>query len=127
MESSAVDLKKYFFKNIFSNKIALFLFYNFFIFYANIHIILFTPLKNSFISTSSIDKYFFNANWLEREVSEMYGIFFFLKKDNRKLLLDYSKNENPLLKDYPCEGVTDVFYNFFDLQINYIQNEVIEL
>jgi NADH:ubiquinone oxidoreductase subunit C len=57
----------------------------------------------------------------------MYGFFFFNKKDSRKLLLDYSKKEYPLLKDFPCEGYSDIYYNFFDFQINYIQNEVVEL
>jgi NADH:ubiquinone oxidoreductase subunit C len=57
----------------------------------------------------------------------MYGINFIFKKDFRKLLLDYSKNENPMLKDFPCEGISDVYYNFFESQINYVQNEVVEL
>lgn len=43
----------------------------------------------------SIDKIFFNANWLERETSEMYGVLYYFKADIRKLLLDYSKIEHP--------------------------------
>jgi NADH:ubiquinone oxidoreductase subunit C len=34
----------------------------------------------------------------------MYGINFKNKSDNRSLLLDYSRNENPMLKDFPTEG-----------------------
>lgn len=75
----------------------------------------------------SIDKIFKNANWLERETSEMYGVLFYWKNDARKLLLDYSKMENPMLKDFPCEGLQDVFYNFFENQVVVQKNEVVEL
>jgi NADH:ubiquinone oxidoreductase subunit C len=57
----------------------------------------------------------------------MYGFFFSLKKDGRKLLLDYSKIENPLIKDFPSEGFYNVFYNFFFNQVTTIKNEVVEL
>ncbi len=75
----------------------------------------------------SVDKIFLNANWLERETSEMYGILFYWKNDLRKLLLDYSKIENPLLKDFPSEGITDVFFSFFENQVVLHKNEVVEL
>jgi NADH-quinone oxidoreductase subunit C len=76
---------------------------------------------------NSIDKIFKNANWLEREVAEMYGIHYTNKKDCRPLLLDYSKNENPLLKDFPTEGEYDIYYNFFENKLTYIKNEFVEL
>ncbi len=57
----------------------------------------------------------------------MYGLYFFNKKDSRKLLLDYSKKENPLLKEFPCEGTSEIFYNFFDFQINFFNNQIVEL
>ena len=47
----------------------------------------------------------------------MFKVSFFNKVDTRRLLLDYSKQENPLLKDYPVEGFNDVFYSFFDDQV----------
>lgn len=75
----------------------------------------------------SMQSYYANANWLERETSEMYGLFFSSKQDTRKLLLDYSKIENPMLKHFPSEGLTDVFYNFFYQQVITSKNEVIEL
>ena len=75
----------------------------------------------------SIDKIYKNANWLERETSEMYGILYYNKNDTRKLLLDYSKIENPLLKDFPSEGLQDVFFNFFENQVTISKNEIIEL
>ena len=57
----------------------------------------------------------------------MFNISYSLKIDTRRLLLDYSKHENPLLKDYPVEGFNDVFYNFFEDQVVYNNQNVVEL
>ena len=78
-------------------------------------------------SLPSIDKVYKNANWIERESSEMFGINYTNKKDVRKLLTDYTNFENPLLKSYPTEGFFDVFYNFFDDQVVLTNNSVVEL
>ena len=45
----------------------------------------------------------------------------------RKLLLDYSKIENPMLKDFSSEGIQDVFYNFFENQVTINKSEIVEL
>lgn len=78
-------------------------------------------------SCYSVDDIFVNAGWLERELSEMYGVFFFEKKDHRKLLLDYSKSEFPMLKDFSTEGLTECFYDFFEEQVVTHATEVVEL
>lgn len=57
----------------------------------------------------------------------MYQIKFNFKRDSRPLLLDYSKNESPLLKDFPSEGVNDIYYNFFENKLNFLRNDFIEL
>lgn len=57
----------------------------------------------------------------------MFGIKYTLKTDVRCLLLDYTKQENPLLKDFPCEGFNDVFYNFFEDQVVVNTATIIEL
>lgn len=75
----------------------------------------------------SIDKVYSNSNWLEREVSEMYGINYIFKTDCRKLLLDYSCIENPMLKDFATEGNKSFFYSFFENQVIFQKNEIIEL
>jgi NADH:ubiquinone oxidoreductase subunit C len=64
---------------------------------------------------------------MEREVSEMFGVNYFFKKDLRKLLTDYSNIDNPLLKSYPTEGFNDIFYNFFEDQVIFSNNNSIEL
>ena len=74
-----------------------------------------------------IDRLYKNANWFERETSEMFGVNYYNKKDVRKLLLDYSKIENPLLKDFPTEGYSEVFYDFFESQVVFLNNDSIEL
>jgi NADH:ubiquinone oxidoreductase subunit C len=75
----------------------------------------------------SIDRIYKNASWIEREMSEMFGINYQNKVDIRKLLLDYSKVENPLLKDFPVEGFSEVFYDFFEDQIIFSSNASLEL
>jgi NADH:ubiquinone oxidoreductase subunit C len=57
----------------------------------------------------------------------MYCINYLNKNDNRSLLLDYSKNEYPMLKDFPSEGYNEIYFNIFENKINYIANEFIEL
>lgn len=108
------------------------LLYNFYEYKGKNRFNIYIPINNNFNkktnnSINSIDTFYSNSSWLERETSEMYGVFFPLKKDSRKLLLDYSKIENPLLKDFPCEGLNDVFYNFFFNQVYINKNEVVEL
>ncbi len=83
--------------------------------------------NNKLSKISSVDKIYKSASWLERETGEMFRISYNLKTDTRRLLLDYSKQESPLLKDYPTEGFNDVFYNFFEDQVVYNNSTVVEL
>jgi len=77
--------------------------------------------------TDSIDKVYTNSSWLERETSEMYNLNYTNKSDSRSLLLDYSRNEYPMLKDFPTEGYEEIYFDFFENKVNYIKNEFIEL
>lgn len=115
------DLLNYFYKN---NLILLYNYYNYF---CKNKITFFIILNNLSKSIDSIDRLFNNANWLERETSEMYGINYRWKTDTRKLLLDYSKIENPMLKEFQSEGNQDTFYSIFENQVITLKNEVIEL
>lgn len=54
---------------------------------------------------------FQNLAWTEREISEMFGIKFNGKKDNRHLLLDYSFTGWPMLKSFPVAGLVELFYS----------------
>jgi len=126
-EISAIDTLKYdtIFPETENNTNNRFILYNIYYMYLLKLRITLVYLTNKNIP--SIDKVFKNANWLEREVAEMYGINYTNKKDCRPLLLDYSKNENPMLKDFPTEGEYDIYYNFFENKLTYIKNEFVEL
>jgi len=60
---------------------------------------------------TTLEDLFFNANWSEREVSEMNGLFFEGKNDNRNLLLSYSEFSYPLKKHSPSIGFYNLFYD----------------
>lgn len=92
--------------------------YIFLIFNLNIKISIF-----SFISEiqkiNSISNIFQNALWVERELSEMFGINFLNKLDTRNLLLDYSYIGYPLLKIFPITGNIEIYFNFLKNWISY--------
>ena len=67
--------------------------------------------KNSFCFLNSITNLFPNANWLERELSEMTGSFFYGKQDTRNLMLPYGDNSSPLKKFYPSIGFREIVYD----------------
>ena len=69
--------------------------------------------KNSLYwsSLNSITELFLNANWLEREVSELHGIFFSGKKDLRNLMLQYGDTSAPMQKTFPSVGIREIFYD----------------
>jgi len=62
-------------------------------------------------SVPSITKIFPSANWMEREVYDMYGIFFEDHPDLRRILTDYGFKGYPLRKDFPLTGHTEVRYD----------------
>ena len=68
---------------------------------------------------NSITKIFPSANWMEREVFDMYGIKFKHHPDLRRILTDYGFKGHPLRKDFPLTGFNEVRYSEKDKKVIY--------
>jgi NADH dehydrogenase (ubiquinone) Fe-S protein 3 len=73
-------------------------------------------------SIDSIVSLYKCANWFEREVWDMYGVFFYKNKDLRRILTDYGFKGHPLRKDFPVTGYIEVRYD--ELQKRVITEKV---
>jgi len=68
---------------------------------------------------NSLTKIFPSANWMEREVFDMYGIKFKNHPDLRRILTDYGFKGHPLRKDFPLTGFNEVRYSEKDKKVIY--------
>ena len=68
---------------------------------------------------SSLTKIFPSANWMEREVFDMYGVKFKHHPDLRRILTDYGFEGHPLRKDFPLTGYNEVRYSEDEKKVIY--------
>ena len=73
--------------------------------------------ENEFVS--SLTSVFPSANWMEREVFDMYGIEFNNHPDLRRILTDYNFKGHPLRKDFPLTGHNEVRYSEDEKKVIY--------
>lgn len=59
----------------------------------------------------SVSEVYSSATWYEREVWDMYGVFFADNPDLRRILTDYGFEGHPLRKDFPMTGYVEVRYD----------------
>jgi len=76
-----------------------------------------TPLE-------SVNDLFKAANWNEREVWDMYGVYFANHPDLRRILTDYGFDGHPLRKDFPLTGYIECRY---DDELRRVVQEPVEL
>ncbi|MCC6915096.1 MAG: NADH-quinone oxidoreductase subunit C [Rhodospirillaceae bacterium] len=67
----------------------------------------------------SIASLFPCADWCEREVWDMYGVFFSDHPDLRRILTDYGFEGHPLRKDFPLTGYVEVRYDVEQRRVIY--------
>lgn len=60
---------------------------------------------------TSCTSVFVNADWWEREIWDLFGIYFSQHSDLRRILTDYGFEGAPLRKDFPLSGFVEVRYD----------------
>ena len=81
--------------------------------------IVISSLINENELVSSLTKIFPSANWMEREVFDMYGVKFRGHPDLRRILTDYGFEGHPLRKDFPLTGHNEVRYSEDEKKVIY--------
>lgn len=87
-----------------------FIYYNLISTKYNYRIFLRTKVPSNMI-VYSLTHFYSSSNWLEREVWDFFGIFFYKHGDLRRILTDYGFDGFPLRKNFPVTGFFEVMYD----------------
>lgn len=68
-------------------------------------------LVDEFTPVPSVSSVYKGAGWYEREIWDMFGVFFSNHPDLRRILTDYGFDGFPLRKDFPLSGYVEVRYD----------------
>ena len=98
-------------------------FYIFVSYNYNVRLYFFSQIKLTYplLSLTSIFK---SAGWLEREVLDMFGVYFLGNNFMVRILTDYGFKGFPLRKDFPLTGFEEIYYDDSEKRIIY---DVVEL
>lgn len=75
----------------------------------------FTIQKKTTDKTPSLTLVYPSINWTEREIYDLFGIYFFSgihSSDSRRILTDYKTRSYPLRKEHPVVGYTQSAYSY---------------
>ena len=75
------------------------------------HRIIVKVYANDLQALQSVAAVYSGANWMEREVWDMFGIIFCNHPDLRRLHTDYGFVGFPLRKDFPLTGFYEIYYD----------------
>jgi len=78
---------------------------------------------SEFDKINSITKIFLNADWFEKEIFDLFGIFFLKNTNLYKILTNYGFIGNPLKKDFPMIGLNELIYYDNERCLKYIKIE----
>lgn len=92
--------------------------YNLLNIYDNKRIIIKFSIKDK-QEVESVSDLFSAAIWYEREVWDMFGIYFANNPDLRRILTDYGFEGHPLRKDFPLTGFKEVHYDVNQKKVVY--------
>jgi len=67
----------------------------------------------------SVSEVFASADWLEREIWDLFGIFFMRHGDLRRILTDYGFSGYPMRKDFPVSGFLQITYSLAKRRLIY--------